>query len=146
LQNGRSVPSAPKSPTLSSRGDAACKRVLLLDDEESILTPVSRYLREIGYLVVVTREPEEAQAVLDVDSFDLVIMDLALTRFGQEGLEVLGWIRYRHPFLPVIVLSANISPEVAEDARRLRADAVLCKPQPLAELARVAASVMECES
>ena len=113
-------------------------RLLIVDDEEAILLPLSEYFRERGYEVVATREPEEAEALLDHDSFDLVILDLALTYFGREGLEVLSSIRARSPWLPVIVLSGNVSPEVEDEARRLRADAVLMKPQPLDVLAHLA--------
>lgn len=117
-------------------------RLLILDDEEAILLPVGHYFRDLGYDVVTCREPEEAEALLDHEEFDLVILDLALTRFGKEGLEVLGSIRAQNPWLPVIVLTANGCPEVEAEAARLRADAVLSKPQPLAELAQVVASVL----
>ena len=115
---------------------------MILDDEEAILLPLSEYFRERGYTVVATREPEEAEALLDHDPFDLVILDLALTHFGREGLEVLSSIRARSPWLPVIVLSGNVSPEVEDEARRLRADAVLMKPQPLDELSRLADALL----
>src|SRR5262245_35952430 len=116
-------------------------RLLILDDEEAILLPVSHYFQDLGYEVVSCREPEEAEALIDHEDFDLVILDLALTRFGKEGLEVLGSIRAHNPWLPVIVLTANACQEVEDEARRLRADAILSKPQPLADLARVAAAV-----
>ena len=131
------VPWDRRSPTDAEGADRA-PRLLILDDEESILLPLSEYFRERGYKVVATREPEEAEALLDHDPFDLVILDLALTYFGREGLEVLSAIRSRSPWLPVIVLSGNVSPEVEDEARRLRADAVLMKPQPLDALAHLA--------
>ena len=123
---------------------ASAKRLLILDDEEAILLPVARYLTERGYAVVSAREPEEAEALLECDWFDLVILDLSLTPFGfgRSGLEVLSDLRAHLPWLPVIVLSANVCPEVEEEARRLNADAVLSKPQPLAELARIAARAL----
>jgi DNA-binding response OmpR family regulator len=124
-----------------SRG-ARARRLLILDDEEAILLPLARYFTDRGYTVVTAREPEEAEALLECRGFDLVILDLGLTRFGRDGLEVLGTLRAQLPWLPVIVLSANISPEVEDEARRLRADAVLSKPQPLAELARLAAAAL----
>jgi DNA-binding response OmpR family regulator len=121
-------------------------RLLIVDDEEAILVPVSRFLTGRGYAVVTSREPEEAEALLDNERFDLVILDLALTRFGREGLEVLASLRSRHPWLPVIVMSANLCPEVEDEARRLQVDALLSKPQPLAELARVAEAAMGLRS
>ncbi len=118
------------------------RRLLILDDEEAILIPVGHYFRNLGYTVVTTREPEEAEALLEHEVFDLVILDLALTRFGREGLEVLTSIRALHHWLPVLVFSANVSPDVEDEALRLGADAVLSKPQPLDELARVVEFVL----
>jgi CheY-like chemotaxis protein len=131
-------------PSFSPRRAGLAKRLLILDDEEAILLPVARYLTERGYSVVTAREPEEAEALLECERFDLVILDLGLTRFGfgRSGLEVLSDLRAHLPWLPVIILSANVAPEVEEEARRLRADAVLSKPQPLAELARIAAHAL----
>jgi len=117
-------------------------RLLIIDDEDALLVPASHYLRERGYAVVTAREPEEALALLDRQSFDLVILDLALTPFGREGLEILSWIRARHPAMPVIILSAEIPPEVEQEAERLGADAILGKPQPMSEVARLAASFL----
>ncbi len=119
--------------------DAPRPRLLILDDEEAILLPVARYFREIGYDVVTAREAEEAEAVLSYERFDLVILDLSLSRFGPDGLEVLRSIRAQSADLPVVVLSAHIRPEVETQARLLDASAILAKPQPLEELARVVA-------
>jgi CheY-like chemotaxis protein len=120
------------------RRPPASRRLLVLDDEAAILTSLSHYFRRHGYAVITSREPEEAEALLECEAFDLVILDLALTHFGREGLEVLGSIRAHHPWLPVIILSANVCPDVEEEAIRLGADAVLSKPLPLADLAQVA--------
>lgn len=131
MKNNRFRPSLDQ-PTL-----APGPRLLILDDEPALLFPVSHFLTTHGYLVTTACEPEEAEALLDHEPFDVVLLDLALTRFGREGLEVLRSVRSRFPWLPVIVLSANVSAEVEEEARRLGADAVLSKPQPLPRLASV---------
>lgn len=128
----------PLAPADGATESEIARRLLILDDEEAILLPLSEFFRERGYQVIATREPEEAEALLDHDPFDLVILDLALTRFGREGLEVLSAIRARSPWLPVIVLSGNVAPDIEELARELRADAVLMKPQPLDLLAGLA--------
>jgi CheY-like chemotaxis protein len=117
-------------------------RLLMLDDEEAILVPVAHYFRDAGYEVATAGEPEEAEALLDHKVFDIVILDLALTSYGREGLEVLRSIRARHPWLPVIVLSAHVGAEVEEEARRLRVDAILSKPQPLQALVKMADGIV----
>ena len=75
--------------THEPRGDDSPPRLLILDDEEAILLPISEYFRQRRYHVAATREPEEAEALLDHDPFDLVILDLALTCFWA-GPEVLS--------------------------------------------------------
>jgi DNA-binding NarL/FixJ family response regulator len=125
-----------KRPVGNERADGP-RRLLILDDEEAVLLPLARYFSELDFDVVTSSEPEEAEALLECERFDTVILDLGLTRFGREGLEVLSSIRASHPWLPVIVFSAYICPEVEDEARRLGVDAVLGKPQPLEELALV---------
>jgi CheY-like chemotaxis protein len=112
-------------------------RILMVDDEIDILKPVISYFRVLGCRVVGAREPEEAQALLEHDAFDLIILDLGLTRFGTDGLEVVRSIREQDQKTPIIVLSAHVAAEVEEEALRAGADYVLPKPQPLADLAQV---------
>lgn len=119
------------------RGTAGPRQLLLLDDEESILIPVAKYFRALGWLVVAAREPEEAEALLELQHFDLVILDLRVG-FGTEGLEVLRALRRGGHFMPVIVLSGHVTEEVEAEARRCGADVVLRKPKPLADVAQVA--------
>jgi CheY-like chemotaxis protein len=119
------------------------KRILLVDDEEAILIPMARYFKTLGCSVEMAREPEEAIALVRHRAYDLVILDLRLTRFGNaEGLDVLREIRERDQSTNVIVLSAYISPEVEDEARRLGANAVLRKPQILPNLAQIAFAFM----
>jgi CheY-like chemotaxis protein len=121
----------------------SAKRILLLDDEEAILLPTAKYFRGLGCTVDMAREPEEAEALISHRRYDLVILDLRVTRFGgAEGLEVLREIRRRDHGTSVIVLSAYISAEVEEEARALGADGVLRKPQPLPDIAHLAFALM----
>ena len=85
------------------------------------------------------QEPEEAIALLRHRPYDLVLLDLRLTKFGTaDGLDVLRDLRERVQPTSVIVLSAHISAEVEEEAIRLGASAVLRKPQNLPDLAQMA--------
>jgi DNA-binding response OmpR family regulator len=119
------------------------KRILLVDDEDAVLIPMSRYLRNLGHAVDTAKEPEEAAALLDHGQYDLVILDLRLGPFGNaQGLKVLRELRHHDHKTTVIVLSAWVSPEAEEEAMRLGADAVLRKPQRLAALAQLAIGLM----
>jgi DNA-binding response OmpR family regulator len=124
------------------QAQGAAKRVLIVDDEETLLMAMGRYFGRIGCHVTTAREREEAAALLEHRGFDLVILDLALSPFGLEGLDLLRDIRYGSFGTPVLVLSAHVTAEVEADAIKCGADAVLAKPQPLAELARLAVKLM----
>ena len=122
----------------------ATGRILLLDDEKAIQAPLVRYFAGLGCLVEVAAEAEEAEALIAHQCYDLAIVDLRLGRFGDaEGLEILREIRRRGSMTGVIVLSAYVSPEIEEEARRLGAAAVLRKPQALPDLAQLALVMME---
>lgn len=113
-------------------------RVLLLDDEISITTPVGSYLRGLGWELEVASEPEEALALVTHHRYDLAIVDLRLTRWGGgEGLAVLEEVRRLSPTTRLVVLSAYIDEAAEAEAWRRGADAVLRKPQPLPSLASV---------
>jgi DNA-binding response OmpR family regulator len=120
--------------------------VLLLDDEDSILVPTATYFRSLGFNVDTARETEEAEALIEHRTYDLAVLDLRVGPVGgAAGLEVLREMRRRQSATSVIVLSAYISPEVEAEAWALGADGVLCKPQPLPDLARFAFRLMEGE-
>jgi DNA-binding response OmpR family regulator len=115
------------------------KRILLVDDEESILVPMARYLRAQGFGVDTATGQPEAEALVSDGRYDLVILDLSLAPGGgHEGLGLLRHLRQRDPWGILLVVTAHSSPDLQEEARRCGANAVLTKPQPLSRLAQLA--------
>ena len=117
------------------------RRLLVIDDEETILFALTRYFRRIGYTVDCARELEEAEALATHIEYDLVLADLSLTDSGYEGLEILRYLRWNCPNARVILLTAYGSPVVEREALRRGAHALLHKPRPLADIARLAAEL-----
>lgn len=118
-------------------------QILIVDNEETILFALKRYFSKLRYHVDAACELEEAEALVAHTRYDLVIADLSLTSGGStEGLEVLRFLRTRSPKTPAILLTAFGTPAVECEARRRGARAVLAKPQPLPELARVAGELV----
>jgi DNA-binding response OmpR family regulator len=140
-------PTTLTTPSPDRHGAPAAKRyVLLLDDEDSILVPTATYFRNLGFAVDTAREAEEADALVQHRRYDLAILDLRVGPVGgTAGLDVLREVRRRHQSTSVIVLSAYISPEVEAEAWALGANAVLCKPQSLPDLARFAVALIGSE-
>ena len=120
------------------------KRLLLIDDEETILFALDRYFSRNGFVVDCARELEEAEALAVCSSYDLVIADLSLTENGStEGLEILRHVRQTSPAARVILLTAHATAVVEHEAFRRGVDAFLHKPRPLAEIATIAANLLE---
>jgi DNA-binding NtrC family response regulator len=114
-------------------------RLLVVDDEESIVHATAMYFRAHGWTVEVAREREEAEALLSASRFTLVIADMRLTGVhGREGLELVGFVRERCPWTKIVVLTGYVSGELADEVRQRGADLFLEKPVPLSELVGVA--------
>ena len=122
-------------------------RLLIIDDEETILFALKRYFTRLHYQVVCATELEEAEALIAHECFDLVIADLSLTAGGStEGLEMLRFLRAKCPRTRVVLLTAYGSPAVEREAKRRGADVFLHKPQPLLALARIASQLLGGEA
>src|SRR5262245_23365572 len=121
-------------------------RILIVENEDPILTAMQKYLTLRGYNVDCAREREEAEALLANITYAAVIADLRLTGIsGNEGLEIVRYIHERCPKTRVIILTAYISPEMEVEARCHGVDALLLKPTPLAGVAQVIQDMLEIE-
>ena len=122
-------------------------RLLVVDDEESILSAIRDYFEPLGYEVDCARELEEAEALLSHIRYTLLIADLRLTGVqGNEGLELIRFARERSPWTRTIVLTGYGSTEIEMEAIGRGVDAFLQKPQPLSQLAAIAANLTEPSS
>ncbi|MGH9457741.1 MAG: response regulator [Thermoanaerobaculia bacterium] len=117
-------------------------RMLVIDDEPTIRFAIQNYFARQGFSVDCAQELEEAEAMMANVHYDIVIADLRLTGVhGSEGLEIIRFVRERHPATRVILLTAYGSPELEAAAIRYGVDSFLQKPKPLAELAAVVEDV-----
>jgi DNA-binding response OmpR family regulator len=115
-------------------------RMLLVDDETPILGALVEYFTTLGWTVCAAQEFEEAAALLETTSFDLVVADVRLGGIhSHEGLELLAEVRAKGLPTRVVLMTAFLTPQVEAEAARLGADALLSKPIPLGTLAAVAA-------
>ena len=106
-------------------------RVLLADDQPDIRDALRLLLKNEGYETQPASSPGEALAAIENREFDAVLMDLNYTRdttSGQEGLDLLSRIQIVDSSLPVVVMTAWSSIEVAVEAMRRGARDFLQKP------------------
>ena len=112
-------------------------RLLIVDDEPSVLVGMGRYFQAVGFLVDCATEREEAEALLGHVAYDCLIADLRLTQgHGPDGLEVIGLARTVSLRTRIVVLTAVEDSETEAEAIRLGANLYLRKPVPLSEVAR----------
>ena len=118
-------------------------RILVLDDEESILFAVMEYFTKCGYDVDCAKEIDEALALLNTARYSVAIVDLRLAGVdGEEGLEFIENLRERHPETRAILLTAYGSPEIEKEALGRGVDVLLHKPKPLQDMARIVADLL----
>jgi DNA-binding NtrC family response regulator len=106
-------------------------RVLLADDQPDIRDALRLLLKREGYETHGVASPADALAAIESREFDAVLMDLNYARdttSGQEGLDLLTRIQMLDSTLPVIVMTAWSSVEVAVEAMRRGARDFVQKP------------------
>ncbi|OLE49388.1 MAG: sigma-54-dependent Fis family transcriptional regulator [Acidobacteria bacterium 13_1_20CM_3_58_11] len=106
-------------------------RVLLADDQADIRDALRLLLKREGYETQGVASPAEALSAIESREFDAVLMDLNYARdttSGQEGLDLLTRIQMLDTTLPVIVMTAWSSIEVAVEAMRRGARDFVQKP------------------
>ncbi|MHB8764705.1 MAG: response regulator, partial [Deferrisomatales bacterium] len=108
------------------------RRILVVDDEESILRSLEAVLRDEGHEVVLSETAEAALEAVEAEDPDLVLLDVWLP--GMDGIEALEAIRTRHPELPVVIMSGHGTIETAVKATKLGAYDFFEKPLNLDKL------------
>jgi DNA-binding response OmpR family regulator len=118
-------------------------RLLIVDDEASILFAMREYFSALGYGVDCASCLDDAVALMRASHHDAVIADLRLSpTHAAEGLEVVRFIRARSPATRILLLTAYGSPAIEEEGRRCGVDMLLQKPRPLPEVAAIVARLL----
>ena len=106
------------------------KKILLVEDEESLINVLELNLQMENYQVVVAKDGETAINVFD-DSFDLIILDIMIPKIS--GFDVCEYIRKRST-VPIIITSAKGTSTDRINGLKLGADDYMVKPFNLEEL------------
>src|SRR3981081_2793534 len=114
-------------------------RVLLVDDEPSMLFAFKTLLKSSGHETVLASAGKEALAHLD--SVDAVITDFSMPE--MDGVQLLQSVRERDPSLPVVLLTAHGSERLAVRAMKAGAYEYVTKPLDIDEMARVGGRAAE---
>jgi len=107
-------------------------RILLVEDNRSLATWTAKALRDSGMVVDCMVDGLDADHVLSIQEYDVVLLDLSLPR--MDGLTVLRNLRARGSRVAVLVLTVKSHLEDRVHGLDAGADDYLAKPYALAEL------------
>ena len=104
--------------------------ILIVDDDASVTTSLALLLKQAGYASQTAASPDAALKRLESAPFALALQDLNFSRqtSGAEGLELLKQIKTRWPQLPVVLITAWGSIELAVQGIRNGASDFITKP------------------
>ncbi len=106
-------------------------RILVADDQLDVLEALRLLLKTEGFQVTLASSPEEVLGELQERDYDVLLMDLNYTRdttSGREGLDLLHKLQELDETLPIVVMTAWGSVEVAVEAMRRGARDFVEKP------------------
>jgi two-component system, OmpR family, response regulator len=112
--------------------DISEQRVLVVDDEHSIVDAVSTALRYEGFTVATAMSGRSAIAAVQEGSFDLIVLDVMLP--DVDGFDIAGRLRADGIETPILFLTARTGLEDKAKAFGLGADDYVTKPFSLAEI------------
>jgi CheY-like chemotaxis protein len=118
-------------------------KILIADDEPSILEVVNRALALDEHVVVTARDGEQALMMVRTEHPDLVLIDLFMPR--KEGLETIMQLRKTNPELKIIAMSGGNPTHgmsFLEMAKRLGAHRALAKPFTITDLRTTVADLL----
>jgi len=105
------------------------KKILLIEDEELIITLLQRKLEKEGYQVSVAKDGIEGMEKMREDSPDLILLDIVMPRMG--GFEVMEEMRKEKELkiIPIIIISNSGQPVELDRAKKLGARDWLIKTE-----------------
>lgn len=104
--------------------------ILIIDDDSSIRSSLGFMLKRAGYEVHAVASPAEAIAFIRVETPTLILMDMnfSLLTTGEEGLVLLRQVKIFHPNVPVILMTAWGSIQLAVRGMQAGAFDFITKP------------------
>ncbi len=125
----------------------AHQRVLLADDQPDVLEALRLLLKPEGYTIDTAKSPAAVLKAIESRDYALAMIDLNYARdttSGQEGLELLKSIQGMDPTLPVLVMTAWASVDIAVEAMRRGARDFVTKPWDNNRLLATVRTHIEC--
>src|SRR5437868_297351 len=121
-------------------------RILIADDQPDVLEALRLLLKREGFKIEAAESPQQVLQAIENRDYDAAIIDLNYTRdttSGQEGLELLAKIQALDAMLPVVVMTAWGSVDLAVEAMRRGARDFIQKPWDNERLSSIVRTQLE---
>jgi DNA-binding response OmpR family regulator len=107
-------------------------KLLIIEDDESILSLLKRGLKEEGFVIDTATNGEDGEYLAEMNNYEIIILDWMLPK--KSGIEVLKELREKNILTPILMLTAKDRVEEKVDALNIGADDYLSKPFSFEEL------------
>lgn len=119
-------------------------RILVAEDSPTQALAIQLKLEGAGHAIAIGRNGREALGILAKQPVDLVLTDLKMPE--MDGLQLVEAIRVQHPLVPVILMSAHGSEEIAAEALQRGAASYVPKRRMVQDLLRTVSSILALSS
>ena len=116
--------------------------ILFLDDNENLTALVADYLERYGYVVDRAQTVAQATTLFSKRVYSMVLIDIRLSGNSLAGLDFACRLQEDSPWVPLMLFSACVSPDVEREAGRRRVR-IVSKPKPLPELKAIIAGFLD---
>lgn len=120
------------------------KQILIVEDNQVLQKNITKSLNSNQLEVKNACCGKDALTILSADEIQMVLLDIGLPDYN--GLDLLEEIRKSHPQIPVIIMTADSSPENERRAKRLGVSAFFTKPVHLRTLKETIHTLQESVS
>jgi len=124
--------------------DPNAKKILIVDDETSILKVLSHIFKKHGYYTKTANTIQKATDLLEAQKFDLVITDIKLAN-DESGLEVLSLSKKMYPNTPVVIITGYATIKLTIEALKKNAFDLVTKPFKMDQLLEVIENALKHE-
>ena len=117
------------------------EKILVIDDEKSILDLLSVVFEKKGYMVETSLSATRAVELMGNEDFDIIISDIKMPK--MSGMELLSYVRKNRPDIPIVMITAYGTIKQAVEALKAGAMDYIVKPFDVEELKIIVAQGLE---
>ena len=107
-------------------------KILVLDDEEIVVTRLKAALEKEGYIVETFIDSRLAKERIDKNKFDIVVTDLKMANI--DGMQLFQFVKQKHPDTEVILISGFATLDVVKNGLQAGVCDVIAKPFKISQI------------